>query len=208
MRRTILLCLTVISCWLPVCETATADDWPMYRCDAGRRGVTQDSLSENLSLAWIRELPKLTPAFNDDRLQFDAGYEPVVANGYLLIASSLTDSVKAYDTKTGKQLWCFSCRWTGTVRAGHLPEDLACFGSDDGCLYCVELATGNLRWKHRAVPSQRRLLGNKRLISVWPVRGGPVVADGIVYFAAGVLALRRCLCLRHGNRHRQRLVAQ
>ncbi len=64
--------------------------------------------------------------------------------------------------------------------------DLVCFGSDDGCLYCVELATGNLRWKHRAVPSQRRLLGNKRLISVWPVRGGPVVADGNVYFAAGV----------------------
>ena len=148
----------------------------MYRCDAGRRGVTQDSLSENLSLAWIRELPKLTPAFNDDRLQFDAGYEPVVANGYLLIASSLTDSVKAYDTKTGKQLWCFYA--DGPVRfAPAIWGDLVCFGSDDGCLYCVELATGNLRWKHRAVPSQRRLLGNKRLISVWPVRGGPVVAD-------------------------------
>jgi outer membrane protein assembly factor BamB len=24
------------------------------------------------------------------------------------------------------------------------------------------------------------------LISVWPVRGGPVIADGRVYFAAGV----------------------
>ena len=34
--------------------------------------------------------------------------------------------------------------------------------------------------------SDRRLLGNGRLISVWPVRGGPVVADGRVYFAAGV----------------------
>jgi outer membrane protein assembly factor BamB len=148
----------------------------MYRCDAGRRGVTQDSLSANLSLAWIRELPKLTPAFNDDRLQFDAGYEPVVAKGHLLIA---------YDTKTGKQLWCFYA--DGPVRlAPAIWEDLVCFGSDDGCLYCVELATGNLRWKHRAVPSQRRLLGNKRLISVWPVRGGPVVADGNVYFAAGV----------------------
>ena len=186
MRHTILLCLAVISCWPPVCETATANDWPMYRCDAGRRGVTEASLSENLSLAWIRELPKLTPAFNDHRLQFDAGYEPVVANRHLLIASSLTDSVKAYDTKTGKQLWCFYS--DGPVRfAPAIWKDLVCFGSDDGCLYCVELATGNLRWKHRAVPSQRRLLGNKRLISVWPVRGGLVVADGNVYFAAGVL---------------------
>ena len=125
MRHTILLCLTVISCWPPVCETATATDWPMYRCDAGRRGVTQDSLSENLSLAWIRELPKLTPAFSDGRLQFDAGYEPVVANGYLLIASSLTDSVKAYDTKTGKQLWFVYA--DGPVRfAPAIAGNLAC----------------------------------------------------------------------------------
>jgi outer membrane protein assembly factor BamB len=36
------------------------------------------------------------------------------------------------------------------------------------------------------VPSERKLLGNGRLISTWPVRGGPVVADGRVYFAAGV----------------------
>ena len=185
MRSSILLSLAVVSCWLPLCETTTANDWPMYRCDSGRRGVTPDSLSGNLSLAWIRELPKLTPAFKDNRLQFDAGYEPVVANGYLLIASSLTDSVKAYDTKTGKQLWSFYAN--GPVRfAPAISGDLACFGSDDGFLYCVELATGDLRWEHRAVPSQRRLLGNKRLISVWPVRGGPVVADGNVYFAAGV----------------------
>ena len=94
--------------------------------------------------------------------------------------------MKAYDTKTGKQLWSFYA--DGPVRfAPAIAGNLACFGSDDGFLYCVELATGDLRWKHRAVPSQRRLLGNRRLISVWPVRGGPVVDDGIVYFAAGVL---------------------
>ncbi|MCA9263964.1 MAG: hypothetical protein KDA60_08965, partial [Planctomycetales bacterium] len=47
-------------------------------------------------------------------------------------------------------------------------------------------ATGEVRWKLAAVPSARKLLGNGRLISVWPVRGGPAVADGVVYFAAGV----------------------
>ena len=177
MRHIILFGLAVCFCWSPVCETSTASDWPMYRNDAGRRGVTQDKLSENLSLAWICELPQLTPAFSDHRLLFDAGYEPIVANGYLLIASSLTDSVKAYDTKTGRQLWCFYAN--GPVRfAPAIWGDFVCFGSDDGFLYCVELASGKLRWKHRAVPSQRRLLGNKRLISVWPVRGGPGCAMG------------------------------
>jgi len=162
-----------------------ATDWPMYRNDAGRRGVTEDRLPESLSLTWMRELPKLTPAFKDKRLHFDAGYEPVIAKGFLLIASSLTDSVSAYDAKSGEERWSFYTN--GPVRfAPAISGDLACFGSDDGCLYCVDLATGELRWKHRAVPNQRRLLGNKRLISVWPVRGGPVVADGKVYFAAGV----------------------
>ncbi|MDV6031948.1 MAG: PQQ-binding-like beta-propeller repeat protein [Phycisphaera sp. RhM] len=185
MRPTILLCLTASFLWPPVFLTATADDWPMYRHDAGRQGVTHDSLAKELRLAWSRELPPLTPAFNNQRLQFDAGYEPVIARGRLLLASSRTDSVKAYDSNTGKLLWTFYT--DGPVRlAPAIWQDLACFGSDDGCFYCVELATGNLRWKQRAVPSERRLLGNKRLISVWPVRGGPVVADGTVYFAAGV----------------------
>ena len=185
MRTYLLSVFALTSYWVLVCATATADDWPMYRCDAGRRGVTEDSLPENLSLAWMRELPKLTPAFKDKRLHFDAGYEPVVAKGMLLIASSLTDSVRAYDTKSGEERWTFYTN--GPVRfAPAISGDVVCFGSDDGCLYCVELATGELRWQHRAVPSQRRLLGNKRLISVWPVRGGPVVADGKVYFAAGV----------------------
>ncbi|MCP4784924.1 MAG: PQQ-binding-like beta-propeller repeat protein [Fuerstiella sp.] len=103
----------------------------------------------------------------------------------MLIASSRTDSVKAYDAKTGIELWSFYTN--GPVRlAPAISGVRACFGSDDGCLYCVELTTGDLHWKHQAVPSQRCLLGNKRLISVWPVRGGPVVADGVVYFAAGV----------------------
>ena len=129
-----------------------ATDWPMYRNDAGRRGVTEDRLPESLSLTWMRELPKLTPAFKDKRLHFDAGYEPVIAKGFLLIASSLTDSVSAYDAKSGEERWSFYTN--GPVRfAPAISGDLACFGSDDGCLYCVGLATGELRWKHRAVPA-------------------------------------------------------
>ena len=102
-----------------------------------------------------------------------------------MISSSRTDSVSAYDSQTGQQRWQFFTN--GPVRfAPAVWRDSVCFGSDDGFLYCVELISGKLRWKHRAVPSRRRLFGNRRLISVWPIRGGPVVEDGNVYFAAGV----------------------
>lgn len=162
-----------------------ADDWPMYRKDSGRTAVRESDLPNELSLRWTRQLTPLKPAFHNPRLQFDAGYEPVAANGLLLIGSSRTDSVTAYDVKSGELSWMYQTN--GPVRcAPAIWQDRVCFGSDDGFLYCVELQSGKLVWKHRAVPSDRRLFGNKRLISVWPVRGGPVVADGRVYFAAGV----------------------
>ncbi len=165
-------------------NVSNADDWPMWRHNAGRTGVTTTELPPSLQLSWVRHLPVITPAYHSSRLQFDAGYEPIVAGGQMLIASSRTDSVTAYETATGKETWTF--RTNGPIRcAPAVWQDSVCFGSDDGHLYCVELRTGSLRWKHRAVPSERRLLGNQRLISVWPVRGGPVVADGQVYFAAG-----------------------
>jgi len=170
---------------LVAAEGHSVDDWPMYRKDAGRLATTRIELPDHLQLAWSRQFLPLTPAFQNKRLQFDAGYEPVVAKGKLLVASSSTDSVKAFDTQTGRLLWTYYTN--GPVRfAPAIWNDSACFGSDDGHLYCVDLHTGTLRWKQQAAPSGRLLLGNRRLISVWPVRGGPVVKDGVVYFAAGV----------------------
>jgi hypothetical protein len=66
--------------------------------------------------------------------------------------------------------------WEGKVYAG----------SDDGHLYCLDAKSGALRWKFKAVPSDRKVIGNGRLISLWPLRGGAVLDDGTIYFAAGV----------------------
>lgn len=162
-----------------------AEDWPMYRQNPGRTAISVQRIPDELSLRWTRQLPPLTPAYHSERLHFDAGYEPVAAAGLVLIGSSRTDSVTAYKASSGEVAWTFTAN--GPVRcAPAIWQDRVCFGSDDGHLYCVDLRSGKLHWKQQAAPSDRRLLGNRRLISVWPVRGGPVVADGFVYFAAGV----------------------
>ena len=164
---------------------AFADDWPMWRRDAGRTAVSADAVPDKATLKWKRKLPPLTPAFHSERLQFDAGYEPVVAGGLLIVGSSHNDTVTAYDSATGEQRWRIFAG--GPVRfAPAVWKDRVFFGSDDGHLYCVRLASGKLIQKFQAVPSNRKILGNQRMISVWPVRGGPVIADGKVYFAAGV----------------------
>ncbi len=162
-----------------------AADWPMWRCDANRSAETGEKLPEKLNLQWVRRYPPLKPAYRNARLQFDAGYEPVVLGKTMFVASSRNDSLTAIDTKTGVRQWRFYAE--GPVRFAAVAwKENVYFGSDDGHLYCLDAQRGKLRWKFRAVPSRRRLMAGGRLISVWPVRGGPVLADGKIYFAAGV----------------------
>jgi hypothetical protein len=164
---------------------AVAADWPMWRHDAGRTGASAESLPSPLHLQWMRQLPAVTPAFRSRRLQFDRGYEPVVMGERLFVALPHNDSVVAYDTRTGAEQWRFYA--DGPVRLAPVAwQGKLYVGSDDGFMYCLDAANGAMLWSFRAVPSARKVLGNGRLISVWAVRGGPVLADGILYFAAGV----------------------
>ncbi len=167
---------------------ACGADWPQWRCDARRSGASTQVLPDKLHLQWVRQYRRLTPAFwqvRQERLQFDAGYEPVVAGKTLFVGSSLNDSVTAIDTDTGRVRWRFYA--DGPVRlAPSLAGGKVYFGSDDGRVYCLAATSGKLLWKRRAAPSGRKVLGNGRMISVWPVRGGMVLANGRMYCAAGV----------------------
>ena len=97
----------------------------------------------------------------------------------MFIASSRNDSVTALDLESGRRKWRRFA--DGPVRFAPVAwRDRVYFGSDDGHLHCLDAERGDLIWKFRAVPSRRKLLGNRRLISVWPIRGGPVLSDGTV----------------------------
>jgi outer membrane protein assembly factor BamB len=148
--------------------------------------VGSPELPQRLHLSWTWELPPLKPAWPDQPLlQFDAAYQPVVHNRTMYLASSRTDSVTAYDLATGEERWCF--RADGPVRFAPVGwSNRLFFVCDDGCLYCVDAAAGTLLWRFRGGPDGRLVLGNERLISAWPARGAPAIADGVVYFAAGI----------------------
>jgi len=162
-----------------------AADWSMWRYDVERTAESPQQLLHDLDLLWRRDLAKPLPAFHDVRLQFDGGYEPIVKGQRLFLSFNNEDKVAAFDTNSGAQLWQFFA--DGPVRLAPVAwKDRVLFGSDDGNFYCVAADSGKLVWKFKAVPSDRKLLGNKRLISVWPIRGGPVLKDDRVYFAAGV----------------------
>ena len=165
---------------------ASAGDWPTSRYDNARAAASPHGLADDLKAHWALKLPPLKPAWPDQAMmQFDSAYEPIVAGDTLLLPSSRTDSVTAHDVATGKVKWRFVAN--GPVRfAPTVWDDKVYFVSDDGHLYCLKLADGALLWQFRGGPADRYVLGNGRLISTWPARGAPVVADGTVYFAASI----------------------
>ncbi len=165
-----------------------AGDWPQFRYDAGRTAASPDELPAELELRWIRTLPAPRPAFpREVRLGYDASYEPVVLGRTMFVPSMVTDSLTALDTETGSERWRFMAE--GPVRFAPVAwQGKVYFVSDDGYLYCLD-ENGSLRWKFRGLPEgrpDRKVLGNGRLVSLWPARGGPILADGVVYFAAGL----------------------
>lgn len=168
---------------------ARAQDWPTWRYDANRSGATPESLASELHLQWVRDLPAPRPAFPGEvRLRFDAGAEPVVLGKTMFVPSMVTDTVTALNTETGEVRWRFFT--DGPVRFAPLASDGKVYvTSDDGFLTCLSAESGKLLWKFRGLPDKlkdRKLLGNGRLISLWPARGGAVLSDGILYFAAGI----------------------
>jgi hypothetical protein len=119
-----------------------------------------------------------------------------ISLGFLLVSSSIyaqgsggikysvsadTCSVTASTDNTIE--WKFYAN--GPVRTDAIIiKDRVCFGSDDGFVYCLNSATGELIWKFRCVLSNRKVISYGRLISMWPIRG-MVVHEDSLYFAAG-----------------------
>ena len=183
--------LILIGSWLvpalilPV--AAKGGDWPMWRYNGQRCAASPEELPAELHLQWTRRLRTPKPAWpaSQNRLQFDASYEPVAAGKTIFVGSMVSDSVTAYDTDTGAEKWRFYA--DGPVRfAPVVYKDKLFFGSDDGYLYVCSARNGSLIKKFLAAPAKNKLIGNDRLISMWPVRGGPVLDDGTIYFAAGI----------------------
>lgn len=183
MRRLVLAIAAVAAVEL----AASAAEWPMYRGDAARSGYTSEALPGELVPRWTfrsRQAPR--PAWpTRNRLRYDAAFQPIVANGAVFFGSSANDKVYALDASSGRVRWHFYT--DGPVRfAPAAWKDRLLVASDDGYLYCLAAADGRLQWKRRGGPRDEMLLGNDRMISRWPARGGPVVADDMVYFGAGI----------------------
>jgi len=175
-----------------------AADWPTYRHDARRSGITAEGISTPLSEDWVFT-PTHGPAhaWGDPqpkpvekvlelpRMRFDDAFHVVAAGGTMYFGSSGDNQVYALDARTGAVRWAFTT--DGPVRlAPTVWKGKVYVGSDDGCVYCLNARDGKLAWRFVAAPRPEKILGNGKMISVWPVRTGVVIDGGVAYFGAGV----------------------
>ena len=192
MHRSSLLavfCFALLVCG--VSNVATAGDWPTYRHDAAHSGVNPESPGDNLALEWtyvpLHPPDPAWPATAEEmpRMHADNAFHVAVAEGRVFFGSSVTDEITAIDAASGKIVWSFftegPVRFAPTVYNGRVYV-----GSDDGYVYCLKAADGTLVWKYRPGPSDEKVLGNERMISLWPVRTSVLVDQGTVYCGAGV----------------------
>ena len=177
----------IVMCMVSV--NVSGNDWPMWRYDANRSAASPDELPARLHLHWQREYSAREQVWDDplnhDLMQYDRAFEPVVSNGRMFVGFNDSGKLVALSAKDGTELWCFYTG--GPVRLPPVVwRDNVFVTSDDGYLYCIGCKDGKQRWRFRGGPSEQKVMGNKRVISAWPARGGPVVRDGTVYFAASI----------------------
>ena len=198
MKKAITIILFTIQ-WASI----NALDWPTYRHDAQRTGITSEQLALPMLKSWtfvsthqperawpapFRENPysgvKVVPL-----LTFDHAFQPIACGNSVFFGSSSDHQVYCLDLTSGRIKWTFytegPIRTCPTFHQGRLY-----FGSDDGIIYCLDARTGRELWRHLAGPSNDKIPGNEQIISRWPVRSGVLVEKGLVYSAAGLFPAR------------------
>lgn len=175
-------------------------DWPTYQRDNQRRGISDARLALPLKLTWVHQARQPpAPAWpeeakNDyyhkkydmeDRVIFDRAFHVVGVGARVYFSSSSEDKVVCLDADSGRAVWSYITE--GPVRlAPTVSGARVLFGSDDGHVYCVKAADGSLIWKQRVAPGPRRIPGNGRIISAWPVRTDVLVDDGKAHVCSGI----------------------
>jgi len=154
-------------------------DWPTYRRDVRRSGYQDLAAPGKPGVAWTTKLSLPITA-------------PVAADGFVFVAETDRHSLHALSEADGEPVWTFVA--DGRIDSPPTLSGGRClFGTRSGYVYCLRASDGELIWRFRAAPQDRRVFAYEQLESAWPVHGS-VLVDGeeglsggvaTVYFAAG-----------------------
>lgn len=145
-------------------------DWPTYRHDASRSGTSGDPIESELKQKWTAELGGRLTA-------------PVISDGIVYVGQTDQHRLVALRASDGEQIWSYTIGGRidspPTIERGRVV-----FGGADGWVYCLT-TSGELVWRYRAAPIDRRTMAFEQLESLWPVHGSVLVHGNTIYCVAG-----------------------
>ncbi len=191
--------VATLSTWF----TANAADWPTYRHDYQRSGISPETLTLPLLPVWVHQpLQPPAPAWPEPakrdyylspssqlplapRVAFDRAFQVVAVGDAVFYGSSSDHTVNSINATTGQNNWTYFT--DGPVRMAPSVHDGRVYaGSDDGIVYCLQADDGGLVWKYTAAGTENYLIANDgKFVSPFGVRTGVAVEQGIAYFGAG-----------------------
>ena len=169
-------------------ETEGSGDWPMFLGDETRSNISKEKLPEGFNILWKQTVaadlsgPLANAWASRLRSTLTA---PVVAGNVVVTAAIEEGRVVALNAVNGSVLWRFNAG-ARIESAPTLYHGRCFFGSRNGWLYALDLATGKLAWRLRVAPQERRMVAFGQVESVWPALGSVLAHNGIIYATAGL----------------------
>ncbi len=163
-------------------------DWSTFRGNASRSSAVATDIPTVVSESWkIKVAAPLKPgtvakdwnAYLNSRLT-----APVLSEKVALVADIDHNEVIAVSLDNGKVAW----RFTTAGRMDTPPtayKGLCLVGDHSGHVFAIKVKTGELVYRLRIAPEEKRMMSYGKLESVWPVIGGVLVAEGRAYATAG-----------------------
>ena len=110
---------------------------------------------------------------------------PAVATDKYIFCGDEAGVLHAVDSNSGKEIWKAFTDAAIFAKPAFW-DDRVFVASADGNIYAYDASDGRLLWKYQLAPAKRFINVYGKIISTWPLAGGLVVKDGIVYSAAGI----------------------
>ena len=109
---------------------------------------------------------------------------PVISESVSIVGDMDHNELIAVNLKTGREAW----RHTLGGRMDTPPtlhRGICLIGDHTGYVTALKVKTGELIYRLRVAPEERRMISYGKIESVWPVIGGVLVANGTAYAGAG-----------------------
>ncbi|MDP6637483.1 MAG: PQQ-binding-like beta-propeller repeat protein [Phycisphaerae bacterium] len=178
---------------------ASESQWSSFRADAERSNGSDCEIASRMAVRWSKNVTadavsrlrnraaaaKVGTVKRDWRSYLNSRLTAPVVSGSLAIVGDIDhNEVIAVNLKVGRVMWRYM---TGgrMDTAPTLHKGICLVGDHTGYVHAVKIKSGELIYRLRIAPQEKRMVSYGKVESVWPVIGGVMVTGGKAYASSG-----------------------